>query len=190
MGTVFRYIADKALKPLTGLRRTCQVCDRRSVDVYWAVGHIVLPGGAEGEECAAACTDCLRGGRVAHISEWATDATIRAYARRHLRGRPADERQRLEATLRDALRRTPMAPMFLQADDWPMCCGDLTEFTGSPRNLRALIQLTESAVYWEKRAWRNHDIDFEEDGPPESWTDVSEFRCLHCPKRYWVFQFT
>jgi hypothetical protein len=190
MGTVFRYVADAALKPLKGYRRTCQVCAATGVDVYNAHGRVLLPDGAEGDACYAACADCLRAGRVAHIGEWATDEAIRAYARSHLRDRPADERKRLEARLRDALRRTPRAPQFAQSDDWPLCCGEPTEFTGNPRGLRELIRLSESAVYWEKRARRDHDYDFDDLGPPESWSDVSVFRCLHCDKVYWVFQFT
>jgi hypothetical protein len=33
---------------MTGFRRTCHVCGKKGVDVYYAVGYIVLPGGAEG----------------------------------------------------------------------------------------------------------------------------------------------
>jgi uncharacterized protein CbrC (UPF0167 family) len=190
MGRVFRYIADAALKPLTGHGRTCQVCDARGVDVYNAHGNILLPGGKEGEDCYAACAACLRAGRVIHIGESETDRSIRAYVRKYLRDGSAAKRKRLEDTLRDALRRTPRIPLFVQGDDWPLCCGDLTEFTGSPRGLRALIRLSKSAVYWEKRPLEDHDYDFEEDGPPEDWSDVSAFRCLHCDKQYWVFQFT
>jgi hypothetical protein len=56
--------------------------------------------------------------------------------------------------------------------------------------LRELIRLSESDVYWQRQAMRHHRINFEADGRPESWSDVSLFRCLHCSKNYWVFQFT
>jgi uncharacterized protein CbrC (UPF0167 family) len=190
MGKVFRYIADAALKSEKGYQRTCQVCEARGVDVFNAHGNVLLPTGKEGEDCYVACAACLRGGRVIHIGEWETDKLIKAYVRKYLPKSPAVKRKKLEETLRAALRRTPRVPSFAQGDDWPMCCGDLTEFTGSPRSLRELIRLSRSAVYWEQRARDDHDYDFEEDGQPESWSDVSVFRCLHCDKRYWVFQFT
>ena len=88
MGTVFRYVADAALKPLTGYRRTCQACGGTGVDVYSSHGRVIRPDGTEGDDCYAACAACLRAGRVSHIGEWATDETIKAYVRRHLRDRP------------------------------------------------------------------------------------------------------
>jgi hypothetical protein len=101
--------------------------------VYNAHGCVLQPDGTKGEDCYVACASCLRAGRVAHIFEWVTDESIRAYVREYLRGQPAKKRKHLEAKLRDALRRTPRAPWFAQRDDWPMCCGDLTEFIGNPR---------------------------------------------------------
>jgi hypothetical protein len=49
-----------------------------------------------------------------------------------------------------------MALMFLQTIDWPMCCGDLTEFTGNPRSLRVLVRPTSRPFSGTSRRYATH----------------------------------
>ena len=191
MGTIFRYIADKALKPAAAVyKRTCQVCSRKGIDVYAAQGAVALPDGSEGDEVAVACADCLRAGRVEKTCAFEVDEVIRRYLDAlHRRDRSHLYRLRRLVELAAAYRQTPNSPRFLQRQDWPLCCGDLTEFTGSPRNKKELVALTRSGVYWEGQVKKNR-VDFEETGPPGSYSEVSIFRCLACKQVYWTWQFT
>jgi hypothetical protein len=193
LGTVFRYTADGALKPAeAAFKRTCQVCARTGVDVYRADGRIALPDGrvAEGVGVAVACADCLRAGRVEKNCSFEVDEVIRRYLDAfHRRDRTHLFRLRRLVELAAAYRQTPDGPLFLQGQDWPLCCGDLTEFTGPPRNKKDLLRLTKSGVYWEGQVKKNR-VDFEESGPPESYTEVAVFQCLACQKVYWTWQFS
>jgi hypothetical protein len=189
MGTVFRHIADEVLRPKKGYRRTCQVCARTGVDVYPASGNIALPDGSEGADCAVACAECLLGGRVEPTCAFQVDEVIRSYLDRQFKDHTGLFRLRRAAELAAAYRQTPDIPLFLQNNDWPLCCGDLTEFFGSPRNKRELIRLSRTAVYWKKKV-RENDVDFADTGPPESYDEVSMFRCPSCAKVYWTWQFT
>jgi hypothetical protein len=182
---------DSALKPAEAVfKRTCQVCARKGVDVYRADGHIAHPDGREGEGVAVACADCLRGGRVEKTCSFEVDEVIRQYLDKfHRRDRTHLFRLRRLVELAAAYRQTPDGPLFLQNQDWPLCCGDLTEFTGSPKNKKELVRLTKSGIYWEGQVKKNR-VDFEESGPPEFYGEVSIFQCLACQKVYWTWQFT
>jgi hypothetical protein len=193
MGTVFRYIADEALRPAeAAFKRTCQVCGQKGVDVYRADGNVGLPDGrvAGGVGVAVACADCLRGGRVEKTCAFDVDEVIHRYLEKlYRRDRTCLFILRRLVELAAAYRQTPDGPLFLQHNDWPLCCGDLTEFTGSPKNKKELVRLTKTGVYWEGQVKKSR-VDFEETGPPESYTEVSIFRCLACQKVYWTWQFT
>lgn len=215
MGRVFPYIADRALVPASEetYHGTCQYCGTTGVDVYEAHGYLLPPTqavrqtgrgrpvsrgersqpSADGESRYAACKACLLAGRVAHIGEWSTDEVIAGYVTEYLKGRPAVERRKLEASLRGALRRTPRVPLFLQYDDWPLCCGDLTEFTGSPKNWPAMRRLRKAGRYWERGVSSFYDGFGGTERIrccTESPREVSRFRCLACGTIYWTFQFT
>ena len=89
----------------------------------------------------------------------------------------------------DRLERMPChLPPLRQEMDWALCCGEPTEYLGSPANQRDLLSLSDL------RAWNfgvdersEQGIDF--DGcPDELLGDIEVFRCRECGQHYIVFQ--
>jgi hypothetical protein len=186
MGNRFELIADDALVPLDDYEK-CQVCFRTGVPLYEAQGRIVNQDGSvdESKDVYAVCESCLKTGRVAHTSEWQTDRVIERFA---------SDPQAAKALLR----RTPRIPLMLQQADWPLCCGQLTEFTGVPKEDEGLANLLSPLIPWingpidqetvKEKPWLVRD--FEQDGPPESLDEISIFVCRSCGKGYFTDQYT
>jgi hypothetical protein len=78
--------------------------------------------------------------------------------------------------------------MPMQGTDWPLCCGRLTEYVGSPLNLEELIRVQADVVSWDSGPESSMSYDARNDGPPESFEEVAVFRCLVCEEQYWTFQ--
>ncbi|MCH5718784.1 hypothetical protein [Niabella hibiscisoli] len=88
-------------------------------------------------------------------------------------------------------RKTPDIPMFLQRVDRPLCCKDITEFTGYPANDDELYLVGDQDIYWEEGVkGRASMYDFRVHGSPESLREIARFTCRHCSKKYFTFQFT
>jgi hypothetical protein len=177
MGTIFRLIADGALQPADPDYYTeCQVCGRPRVPVYPCQGYLARQDGTaeESNDVYVACEDCLKQRRVVHIDEYRTDPLIERFA------------QDPEAEKR-LLRATPRIPLHMQGNDWPLCCGTLTEFTGSPQSLEELIRAQNTCTSWD-RGPTDFNYDARQDGPPESFREVAVFRCFACGRQYWTFQ--
>lgn len=85
------------------------------------------------------------------------------------------------------MRQTPRCPNFLQDTDWPICCGELTEYTGEPSRDEA-EELDRSGQYWY-RGKSTFDSPVVDLIPSPVLSGVSAFRCQSCAKRYWIFQF-
>ncbi|HEY2883529.1 MAG TPA: hypothetical protein VGJ15_13875, partial [Pirellulales bacterium] len=178
MGTVFPLIADNALQPADAkYYLECQVCRDRNVPVYPCQGRVCQQDGSAELRCEVyvACEHCLKQGRIIHIGERRTDPVIEKFAKD-----PVAEKARLRAT--------PRIPLQMQGTDWPLCCGRLTEFIGSPLNLEELILVQADGVFWDRRPDSSLIYDARIDGPPESFDEVSVFHCLICGKKYWIFQ--
>src|SRR5437868_886225 len=108
MGKLFRYIADAALVAEDpAAYPQCHVCERTGVPVFPASGDATLPDGSEVDGIYVACSDCLRAGKVKHISEWYSDEVIHRYVEGFFAGSPTEVRQQHEHQLRAALRQTP-----------------------------------------------------------------------------------
>lgn len=190
MGSVFRYIADHALTSADEFfEGICQVCNKKEVEVFEVSGTIALEDGKLGEDVYAACGDCIRGGRIEKTGADVIDAQVRKYLKGIYKDRTPIYLMRRSLELSVAYRQTPDSPLFVQNPDWPLCCGDLTEFTGSPASETELIRLTRDGTYWQERVETNN-VNFEKTGPPECLREVSRFECLNCHKCYWTWQFT
>jgi hypothetical protein len=179
MGSTFRYIADDALR--VSELGDCQFCERPGVPSYKYTGIIVHPSqaanaalAAEEPELFAACADCIHAGHVRKddyeisrildvLNAFATDQA-RAVSDYHL---------------------TPHIPLMMQDEDWPFCCNDWCEFIGNPADDEASVRVPANFTYWDHRPtpcqW-----DFEL--RPESLREVCLFRCLSCPKTYFIWQ--
>src|SRR5262249_41021109 len=133
MGTAFKYVADDALLP-DGHHPRCDVCGRRG-PVYEGGAEAYFDATASYAPVDVACAGCFRAGKVRGLGDdvRAVEAVVRAYLGVFSRGAPlpeVDERTRL---LLRALNRTPCRlPGFVRGIDWPLCCGDWTEFIGKP----------------------------------------------------------
>lgn len=190
MGKLFRYIADEAIKPPDRRpKRDCHACEKEGTDVYDIQGNVAKRNGTEGAEVYSACVRCIQTGRVEPATAFEVDEVIRKYLATHYKDRTHLFRLQRLLELATAYRRTPNVPLFLQHQDWPLCCGDLTEFTGSPKTKKELVKLSTTATYWQGEVMKCF-VNFEETGAPESLREVSRFRCLTCPKVYWTWQFT
>ena len=188
MGQVFRHVADVALQPSE--LGTCQLCGRVDVPSYDYQGEIIHPDAAadpqlardEPEVCCL-CADCLHSGHVRRDDDAAAQLTVAQAATAS--ADPDATRQ----ALWHGFHQLPDAPLFLQGFDWPICCGDWCEFTGSPHSLAELLAAQRSHGYWQiglGQAAR----DFAQGGPPESLREVSLFRCLGCGQGLYTDQFT
>ena len=179
MGATFRYIADDALKE-SGLGE-CQHCERVGVPSFNYRGIIIDPQLAANTELAsqdndifAACSDCIHGGNIRKddyevgqiqgiINSFASDkeAAVRSY---HL---------------------IPRIPLMMQNEDWPLCCNDWCEFIGNPADYEASVRVPNENKFWDHGP-SNHSFDFEL--RPESLREVCLFRCVSCPKTYFIWQ--
>ncbi len=183
MGTVFRYIADGALAPCGGDQ--CHHCERTDAPIYSYSGRILDPARAKNPELARQepevyelCADCILGGNVRkHDGGMGRIISL-------VEAHAADKAQAVEA-----YHRTPELPFF-QGDTWPICCGEFAEYVGE--------QPTPGTTYGDYEPWepmnalvarfRLEDF-YPLDKLPVMHT-MALFRCLHCPRRFWVFQYS
>src|SRR5262245_32328251 len=150
MGSIFPYVADEALRAYNpAVYANCQVCEKAGGRVFTAQGTALLPDGRY-RDVYVACAECLRAGRIKQVDESTTDALIAAYVQRYLKDATPDTLRRLESELKDRLRRTPHDAPQAQRTDWPLCCGDLTEYTGSPQKRTEWEALTRTAFGWRR----------------------------------------
>ncbi len=178
MGSIFPLIADDALQAEDAEYYTeCQVCSTPRVPVYQCQGYLMRPDGTadESQDCYVACEGCLKQGRIVHIDEYRTDPLIERLA------------ANTEAE-KSLLRRTPRIPLQMQGSDWPLCCGKLAEFVGSPSSLQELVKMQADGRPWDLGPVTTPYYDARQDGPPESFREVSLFRCVMCGRLYWTFQ--
>jgi hypothetical protein len=181
MGTTFRYIADAALRGMD--EGECHHCGRTVSPLFYYSGVIVDPNLSSDPDLAReeprvdeACGPCILSGNLRK------DAYIVGIATRQLRQFGADVPSMLEG-----LHRTPEVPLFLQGFDWPVCCGEWCEFTGTPQSYEESVQVPPTRTLWRygPATW-DYGFDLE----PESLREVSLFRCLRCPNLYFVWQCT
>jgi uncharacterized protein CbrC (UPF0167 family) len=179
MGSIFPLIADDALRVEDAeYYIQCHVCSTEGVPLYHADGCVIDDSGEadEDNEVYAVCERCIKAGRVEHASEYVTDEVLEKHAEN-------------PDTAKALLRATPRIPLFLQDDDWAICCGQLAEFVGIPTSLDDLIELEETAQPWNHGP-TSYQRDFANTGPPESFREISVFCCVKCQKRLYVDQFT
>lgn len=182
MGTVFPHVADSALRACGGVE--CHHCGTATRPVYRYPGRIVEPARSADPALATAdpdieeaCAHCILGGNLRRR------ACLEA---EFIAGRFSLDR----TAIRRSFDQLPDVALFLQGFDWPICCDDWCEFVGSPDDMDRLIALQASARYWEKGPRNAASRNFGDCGPPESMSEISEFRCLRCASRFYVDQFT
>jgi hypothetical protein len=211
MGSIFPAIADEALTPMDpDSYPQCHVCARGELTVFTSHGTVTRADGSR-DDVYVACADCLRAGKVEQIDEWSTDPVITEYAKRCAGAANEAAARALETRLKDKLRRTPHLAPQAQRTDWPLCCGDITEYTGSPEKRAEWELLTRSAFGW-RRGEVLQPAPSEEDEPDEEWPDwhpwlegfiprdngdglpslggFATFRCIACGRCFWTFQCT
>ena len=183
MGTTFKYIADGALPPCVD--GECQHCGRTDQPVYPYVGEILDPARAADPELAREepeveelCAGCILGGNVRKFDTEVREvlATIESLA--------ADKARAIEE-----YHRTPRV-RFLQHEAWPMCCGEFAEYVGN--------HPPPGSAYDDYECWEPQDAlvarfklanFYPLEKLPVMHT-MALFRCPHCAKRYWVFQYS
>ncbi|VTR91328.1 Uncharacterized protein OS=Rhodopirellula sp. SWK7 GN=RRSWK_07228 PE=4 SV=1 [Gemmata massiliana] len=188
MGEVFRYVADSALPAHRHSDLPCSICGAFG-DVYYVCADIEEPDGSE-SPISEACVACIRRLAPEQVSRWATEKRLPAYLKTTPEFDEPTVRERLVAITQE-LRRTPRLPHFVQGDDWPFCCGDLTEYTGEPSRAEAEL-LDREGQYWDHKPASFHDraVTLVPSNDLAVLGGVSAFRCIGCGKRYWTFQCT
>jgi len=183
VGTTFRYVADEALAPCGG--EQCHHCERTDAPIYSYIGHIVDPTLAKNPDLARQepdvyelCADCILGGNVRKDEGAMREImpTIEAFAADRLR-------------MVEAYHRTPRLAFF-QGDTWPMCCGEFAEYVGD--------YPTAGTAFGDYKQWQPMNslmaqFRLEDFYPLEKLQvmhTMALFRCLHCAKRYWAFQYS
>lgn len=185
MGATFRHIADSALESLRCGGDQCHHCESSHVPVYTYHGRILDAALAKNPALAKTephidelCGDCILGGNVRKH-----DHIIKELMRT-LRGTNSEKADAVEA-----YHRLPELCLF-QQKTWPMCCGDLAEYVGE--------EPLPGTAFGDYECWSpqdslvaNHRL---EDFYPLAKIPVMHtmalFRCLHCIRRYWVFQYS
>jgi uncharacterized protein CbrC (UPF0167 family) len=183
VGTTFRYVADGALSPCGG--EQCHHCERTDVPIYSYSGRIVDPAQSKNPDLARQepevyelCADCILGDNVRKL-----DSAMREIM-------PI-----IEALAADKLRaveeyhRIPDLPFF-QGDMWPICCGEFAEYVGD--------HPTTGTGFTDYEPWRPQNslmarfklADFYPLEKLPVMHTMALFCCLHCPKRYWAFQYS
>jgi uncharacterized protein CbrC (UPF0167 family) len=181
VGSVFRHVADTAMYPCGG--EQCHHCERTGLPIYSYSGEIIDPSLAHNPALAAEeprieelCADCIRSGNVRkrdyRVRQILT--TVTRFAADRVRA--VEEYHRL-----------PDVPLFLQGEDWPMCCGEWCEFVGVPASSAESPGVPMSYNYWEHgpTEWR-----FTDQLLPESLKEVSLFGCVRCGRRWFTWQMT
>ena len=181
MGRVFRYISDDAMYPCGG-SSSCHHCESTTKHLFAYFGTTVKPELAANPKLAAdepdiseVCASCILGGNVRkHLVDSTIQKTINRFARD-------------KALALHEFHQTPDIPLFLQHQDWPMCCGTWCEYIGVPNSDGESVIVPTTFGYWEHepRKWESaHDL------RPESLREVSLFRCVSCDRRIFTWQFT
>ncbi len=189
MGKLFELIADHALKKLDEDDDECHVCGKTHIDLYPYQGKLTFENGKVDDDIYAACAGCLLTKALSHNCDFEYIKTIDKYlATSNLN---TEQQQIRKIQLIEKYQKTPDIPLFMQYQDRPLCCNDITEFSGHPVNKEELYKMTENTIYWEKEIKEKSELyDFRKVGNPESLNDVSSFKCLHCNRQFFTFQFT
>jgi hypothetical protein len=191
MGTAFKYVADAALIP-DRYRPFCDVCGRRGL-VYEVCCDAFFDDSATYQSVDVACAGCCKAGKLRALGAdvWAVETVVRDYLGAFARGVSATEVEERARILLWSLNRTPCRlPQFLRGIDWPLCCGDWTEFVGKPDRDEALVAL-QSLRLWDRgpRGTNGRPISLRV-FPRHQLGDASVFRCLTCAQPYLVYQST
>ena len=125
MGRTFRYVADDSLEAHRLRHVPCPLCGSED-DVYPVFAE---PAGGCITE---ACLRCIRSLPLDAIMPWRSERRAADYLRGVAPDVLAADREARRAEMCAELRRTPRVPPFAQDDDWPLCCGDFTEYVGRP----------------------------------------------------------
>lgn len=189
MGLLFELIADKALEQPDAYYDECHVCHRTDIALYPYQGKCRFENGETDDDIYVACRDCILTENLSHSCDFEYIRTIEHYIVRS--GLPVEEQELQKKVLIEKYQRTPAVPVFMQYEDRPLCCNDITEFTGHPADQEELYTMTANARYWEKEVKGiKEQYDFRKQGNPESFRDVASFKCRHCDQQYITFQFT
>ncbi len=189
MGQIFELIADNALEKLDDYYTECHVCNKTDSNLFQYHGKCEFENGEIDNDIYAVCADCISSKNLSHICDFEYIKTITNYLSN--RGLTIQELDELKTKLVEKYQKTPDIPSFSQTQDRPLCCNDLTEFIGYPINDKDLYEKTKNCIYWEYgKEFISSPYDFKDSGSPESLTEIATFKCSHCEKKYFTFQFT
>lgn len=189
MGQLFELISDEAIEKSDEDYTECHVCQKTGIDLYPYQGKATLDDGTIDDDIYAVCSDCLKTKPLVHTGGFFYTETIEKY----LASQPLNETQKLnlKEILIGKYNQTPDIPLFLQRPDQPICCNDITEFTGYPADDEELYEISEKNMYWEEGLKEKSEYyDFRKYGSPESLREIASFKCRHCGEKYFTFQFT
>jgi hypothetical protein len=191
MGTIFKYLTDEALAR-SAESGPCPGCSTDApVFRIEAAPHQEEWTGSD-PMVEALCAQCLRSTPLRRLEPRDQEMDVQRLLSQHYPKGVLTGRERLGKLVGicDELRRTPRAPLFLQGEDWPFCCGDFAEYVGYPDSYEAAGHIGRTAAYWDRGPASFLELHGEAALEPESLEEVCIFRCLDCSTLLFTWQAT
>ena len=191
MGSIFKYI-DDSLLPGGVEPDPCPNCDR-GADAY------LIDATPEQEEwdvygprVESLCVECIRSIPLRRLQPRDCEKKIQQLINAHFKKGTLTgaERHNRFVGICDEFRRTPQLPLFLQGEDWPYCCGDFSEFIGTPGSYEESIRIGREMSHWDHGPEDYESMYGEMTLEPEELKEVNIFRCLQCGNRVFTWQAT
>jgi hypothetical protein len=190
MGTLFKYISDEVIANVE--QGECPSCgksgqlfpidatpNQNEWDVY-------------GDRVEELCAECLRSIPLRKLACRPQERQLQEMINRHFPKGTLIPEMRLGKFIGicDELRRTPQMPLFLQGEDWPFCCGDLTEYVGVPSSYEESIRIGKDFKMWDHGFRPYEELFGDMKLEPESLREVCIFRCQKCGELMFTWQAT
>ena len=168
MGTIFSLISDDAIKVCEYTNYQCDLC--LCEPAFYHSVETLYKGVAK--EVDLLCSACIKLKYSKQYSdEWEFSLSLCHDYNKS----------------KTSLEHTPKLPCFIQEIDWPVCCGELCEFTGIPKNFET-EDIPNIKKFWF-RGIKSYDKECGFTLKPEFLKDIGFFNCRVCSSEYFTLQF-
>lgn len=169
MGDLFKLISDGSLHIIED-EATCQFCNNTDSQAYKFESYL---NDDDNEFYSYLCKECIFKNNFIPSTAFDWEKTL----------------AKCDDVIKSKilLNKTPDIPCFIQNFDWPICCGQLCEFSGIPKNENEIKTYPTSKLYWEY-GFKNYNNSYEYPPISEFLQDVGLFKCNLCYNDIFTFQ--